>query len=291
MLNDNFHDSHKLLQVSGDAGQHEALICHKCFLVLDKAHQLRQQAKIAEIEHFQVVRNANFEENEQLELPVENELEQIEDFWFKQGNVDVSMTENEIQPIEYPISSNLQIGGNNRNKPNSQSTFKCPAKLEDKKSIKNLAKILAKNSIDNFECSNCNKIFGTMYQLKRHILRVHEKLKRFACDKCPIKFYDKYSLKVHHVRHIKNLSNKLKLCNNSDSNRRFKCNHINCGKFYLRKCDLKVHQGVHSGKIFAKLSIQFTQNYFADARPYVCVCGRSYKYQGGLNRHENNSNH
>ena len=50
----------------------------------------------------------------------------------------------------------------------------------------------------NYQCNECNKTaFSREDSLKRHILRLHNKVTKTPCDTCGKSFYDKHSLKKH----------------------------------------------------------------------------------------------
>ena len=52
----------------------------------------------------------------------------------------------------------------------------------------------------NHQCSICGVAFSEKYELKRHILRVHEKVKDFQCESCHKGFYGAHHLKRHVMR-------------------------------------------------------------------------------------------
>jgi uncharacterized Zn-finger protein len=98
------------------------------------------------------------------------------------------------------------------------------------------------------QCHVCNKLFATRQVLRCHIEAVHEKIKRFACDKCPKKFYQKGGV----LEHLKSHPVNYRIVRTDDASRPFKCNFENCGKYFMLNSHLVQHyRSAHSGKIFA----------------------------------------
>jgi hypothetical protein len=86
-------------------------------------------------------------------------------------------------------------------------------------------------------CDQCNKKFKTGRILKIHKQEVHtdESERQFACDKCPKRFYHHYNLKQHLASsHI-----------DSTTERSFICSFENCGKAFINKNRLKLHEKGH----------------------------------------------
>ena len=64
-----------------------------------------------------------------------------------------------------------------------------------------------------FSCPVCNKVFRRKYNIKGHVLTVHEKQRAYVCDICPKKFSTKNSLKRHKAaKHEKQRSFKCDVC-------------------------------------------------------------------------------
>jgi uncharacterized Zn-finger protein len=91
-------------------------------------------------------------------------------------------------------------------------------------------------------CPICFKLLANKSCLQKHINTVHEKKINFSCDLCPRFFYFKSHLMNHMTTHI--FSND----DTSNSDRPFKCNFKNCGKFFKTRIGLRKHQKCHSGK-------------------------------------------
>jgi hypothetical protein len=94
------------------------------------------------------------------------------------------------------------------------------------------------------QCPICDKVFTTATKCKYHIEAVHQKIKRFSCEHCEMKFY--------HIKQLRNhIINRHTFINDdtSNSNRPFKCEFAGCGKYYKTAEHLKKHQKfVHSGE-------------------------------------------
>lgn len=52
------------------------------------------------------------------------------------------------------------------------------------------------HSKEKIPCKQCGKIL-TRSMMRTHILRIHEKIKRFFCDYCGLSFYRKHELESH----------------------------------------------------------------------------------------------
>ena len=77
-----------------------------------------------------------------------------------------------------------------------------------------------------FLCEECGKSFKKKFCLKRHVDRVHAKIKNYICPHCQKGFFLNENLK----KHIKNMHKKA---------REFKCPH--CQVVFLEKAHLKTH--------------------------------------------------
>jgi hypothetical protein len=66
-------------------------------------------------------------------------------------------------------------------------------------------KNIRKENIKEFQSSNCNKRFGTKYNLRSHIKNKHENIKEFQCSNCKKQFGTKYNLKSHIKNKHKNI--------------------------------------------------------------------------------------
>ena len=83
--------------------------------------------------------------------------------------------------------------------------------------------------METHKCDRCNKVFKFKSQVKYHIERVHENIKKHICGTCNKGFSDKRSLKFHVMKgHVK-----------------FECEH--CDMFFSHKGTLKVHNSLFHG--------------------------------------------
>ena len=120
------------------------------------------------------------------------------------------------------------------------------------------------------------KYFGRNFVLKQHILKVHEKVKKYSCEVCNKKFFDSAGLKYHTIKHHSLQSIEVKI-----KKEQFEC-HFCCKKYrtypslrlhirteheeeqnyacekcdckFLRESDLKKHKEKHEN----------VKNYFCD---------------------------
>jgi uncharacterized Zn-finger protein len=109
----------------------------------------------------------------------------------------------------------------------------------------------------SYQCEKCDRTFGALGDLKRHIL-VHTEERKFKCEKCDSAFKLKGELKRHMVTH------------NDKSD--FICEHEDCGKSFNLKGNLDRHiKTVHMKE-----------------KKCFCPhdgCGKSFGQSGDLHRH------
>lgn len=55
---------------------------------------------------------------------------------------------------------------------------------------------------EKFQCNECGIFVSSNISLKRHVERVHYKVRNFQCDHCSYSAYFKHSLEKHIVKHI-----------------------------------------------------------------------------------------
>ena len=109
----------------------------------------------------------------------------------------------------------------------------------------------------NYQCNECNKTaFSREDSLKRHILRLHNKVAKTPCDTCGKSFYDKHSLKKHKQTIHEGLRN-------------YKCDI--CLKLFAQACDLKYHiKAIHKKE-----------------KDFKCtVCGKGFSDKRRLSQHK-----
>ncbi|XP_055083960.1 oocyte zinc finger protein XlCOF7.1-like [Periophthalmus magnuspinnatus] len=131
-----------------------------------------------------------------------------------------------------------------------------------------------------YECPICQKKFGTMPNLQRHI-RVHRGERPFSCLICEKTFTRKYNLNKHLKIHT--------------GERPYSCS--TCEKTFTQKSSLDAHVRTHTGerpfscstceKTFCDKStlVQHLRTHTGE-RPYSCsTCNKGFKQSAKLKRH------
>ncbi|XP_037875562.1 zinc finger protein 568-like isoform X10 [Bombyx mori] len=108
-----------------------------------------------------------------------------------------------------------------------------------------------------FPCPSCPKVFDLCSRRTAHIRHKHLQERNHVCSVCGMKFFSKYELKEHSIKHggeriyqcdvckkayarLKTLREHMRIHNNE---RRFIC--PVCGQTFVQKCSLKQHMRVH----------------------------------------------
>lgn len=89
----------------------------------------------------------------------------------------------------------------------------------------------------NYLCTQCGESFRVNNALQRHLMRADhdgENRKKFQCEICKRKFYDKTQFVNHRVVHTKE--------------RPYKCTYPNCNKAYSSPTNLRDHCRYHTGE-------------------------------------------
>lgn len=108
---------------------------------------------------------------------------------------------------------------------------------------------------DQISCELCNRTFGKLKYLRKHVRELHDNATPFDCGTCGKKFKRKANLLEHELIHQGKYLAKCKTC----------------GLSYRTKSALKLHERTHTGE-----------------KPYKCdICNqKSYAYNTDLKRHK-----
>lgn len=138
----------------------------------------------------------------------------------------------------------------------------------------------ARGKPTEFQCPMCDKIFGRMENLRRHLL-VHTGEKAFSCPVCNKQFTLKQHLKLHMVLHTRD--------------QQFAC--AVCSKTFIRKDNLRSHMRIHStdrpfgcsecgARFYTDQDLARHMAHHTGARPFVCpICNSGFLSRRYLNRH------
>jgi hypothetical protein len=77
----------------------------------------------------------------------------------------------------------------------------CGASFLDKFKLKHHIKgVHLKNKTFNIQCSKCKASFTKKEYLQKHIQKFHQEIKTYKCDKCELRFENKFHLMFHKNR-------------------------------------------------------------------------------------------
>ncbi|XP_067107556.1 general transcription factor IIIA, b [Osmerus mordax] len=134
---------------------------------------------------------------------------------------------------------------------NCESTFSKSWKLQ--------AHLCKHTGLKPFSCETCEKSFCTRYQLTRHQLS-HSGEKPFKClvEGCSEAFTTHASMKNHMTRI------------HQHQEKRFKCDHLGCGKDFKKKYQLSTHKCEHSQLLPFHCNAEGCKREFPTSRKLRC---------------------
>lgn len=179
--------------------------------------------------------------------------------------------EEHFKPIECPSCASVFVGDRafqfhltNRKCKNVQAKIKlfkcrlCNGKVFDsKEQLNKHLRTEHKCSVneERVTCEQCNRVFGKMKYLRKHVRELHDKATPFNCNECGKQFNRKANLMEHKLIHQGIYLAQCKECNKS----------------YRTVSALRLHERTHTGE-----------------KPYKCeICNqKSYAYNTDLKRHK-----
>lgn len=107
---------------------------------------------------------------------------------------------------------------------------------------------------DRLNCEQCDRTFGKVKYIQKHIREIHDMATPFHCSFCNKKFNRKANLQEHELIH----------------EGKFLADCQTCGKSYRTASALRLHERTHTGE-----------------KPYSCdLCDKAYAYNTDLKRHK-----
>lgn len=247
------------MKISEDAKNKNAvLICkEKCYKQLEDAFVLRSQMKHLENSYFQVRRD------EILGQSYEDDKYEESEVWAPKSMG--ALFQVKAEALEEPSALHVTSTEDPLNKEDDPDLAASDHHMSDDDE-----KDEDYGASDNkeIECPQCSKLFSDLQSLNRHVKNVHERTKNFCCEICQRKFFTKYNLEQHLLRHIRNPESQVKeiIVDTSNKSRPFKCEE--CLSFFMTPGALRQHKTIHTG-----------------IRPYVCWCGVAFRRNDHLKNH------
>lgn len=161
----------------------------------------------------------------------------------------------------------------------------------------------------SFGCPSCSMRYTTQDNLDSHMRNGHAP-NGYTCEHCGVNFDSKLKLKIHSYKH------KAKLCGicglwvssnlgahmtAHEGHKAFQCAVAECGKSFLRNCDLTIHTRTHTGEKpfacdYANCNMRFTRRSkmvvhrrtHTGEKPYKCEfenCSQSFAQPFDLTLH------
>jgi uncharacterized Zn-finger protein len=239
------------------------LICLSCLKKLENAFRLRSQIRHVENSYFQVRRDEIDDEQHNNES---NEFEDEPEIAIKTEAVEqpfaIEVTSTDDPLLEEDLFEETPDHQNDF--PDHQSEANGSDDLKDEDYGANTSKKGV-----GVQCPECLKHLTNPNYLQKHVDNVHSKIKKFSCEICERKFFTKYNLEHHLIRHIKNPQNQVKnmTIDTANKNRPFKC--PDCLLFFKTPQALRQHRMIHT-----------------DIRPYQCWCGKAFRRNDHLKNHK-----
>jgi hypothetical protein len=200
-------------KITSDEDKHSALICEKCWKMLEFCYLTRRYMRDAEKHYFRYERKERHERT----IPIGNSIIKEEGNVF--GN-ETTLYEDfqAISDVNENAIETIVIKDDD-----DESVIEHPA---------NLLKV---------KCTICDKKMLPK-SLRDHINVTHKNIKRFACNVCLKTFYQKSHLGSHIMSHVNNLGIKKESGNTYDE---YRCDIEQCDKVFGWKSNLKRHQMNH----------------------------------------------
>jgi Zinc finger, C2H2 type len=228
------------------------MICDRCLKELNAAFEFAERSRIAEKLHFAKLREEfeqqEPEETEEVEVTeAEHEAEKMK----KEPSIDIETVEIEMfddteMIDESEVNEEMNADADEEEELPQMFAVQAIAKSSSKLKVPvsaNKKKKISKAKQQPLQCPICSKGFSRTGNHRHHIAAVHEKKTRFTCPYCPKAFYRKDGLQIH-ITQCHTFTND----DTTNSNRPFRCDIDNCGKFFKIKGELKKHQVVHSSE-------------------------------------------
>ena len=113
------------------------------------------------------------------------------------------------------------------------------------------------DKVKPFKCDQCEKAFGLIFNLKRHVELQHNPgVELFSCSKCAQRLTTKRSLLTHEARH--------EAAEEKPKKSRFKCNV--CNEISSSRRELRKHSALTQHKILREFSCATCTKAYIDQR-------------------------